>query len=348
VLELGANNQGAGSSKQGPFIINTSFPGLPWLCVLFPAPQGARGGARAGPGMGLGYYQGARPPPSGPFRGKGPGPGGGGSRLNSLSGFAARVGVWATCGRFGGRPGRKKRRTTRTRPPPAYRPTHPHPYPEAHPGCTGCRAHPGCTEVIATHAKRDVGRPARFEKVMGLPVTPVAFTGDYEEVALGWYFFARATKVKVQSLSGDRSAVAAIFDASMAHDGKSALNPLLSSAGGARSARAARSMPGAPLLGFSHAMGEEVIPAARLTLRVVLAVQVYCIEGAAATAAQSMGAAGARRGHQRHCHVPVALPWQMKKKDVVASPWDLQPPFLYVCSPSLSPPCICCSIGTLV
>ena len=113
---------------------------------------------------------------------------------------------------------------------------------------------------------------------MGLPVTPVAFTGDYEEVALGWYFVARATKVKVQSLSGDRSAVAAIFDASMSRDGKSALNPLLSSAGGARSARAARSMLGAALLGLSHVLGEEVIPAARLALRVVLAVQVYCIE----------------------------------------------------------------------
>jgi hypothetical protein len=67
----------------------------------------------------------------------------------------------------------------------------------------------------------------RFEKVMGLPVTPVQFSGDCEEVALGWYFVARATKVKVQSLSGDRSAVAAIFDASMAGDGKGRLNPLL-------------------------------------------------------------------------------------------------------------------------
>jgi hypothetical protein len=123
---------------------------------------------------------------------------------------------------------------------------------------------------------------------VGLPVTPVAFTGDYEEVALGWYFVARATKVKVQSLSGDRSAVAAIFDASMSRDGKSALNPLLSSAGGARSARAARSMLGAALLGLSHVLGEEVIrPTARLTLRAVLAVQVYCIGRAAASAART-------------------------------------------------------------
>jgi hypothetical protein len=93
-----------------------------------------------------------------------------------------------------------------------------------------------------------VRRLTRFEKVMGLPVTPVAFSGDYEVVALGWYFVARASKVKVQSLSGDRPAVAAIFDASMASDGKGLLNPLLSSAGGARSARAARSMLGATLL----------------------------------------------------------------------------------------------------
>jgi hypothetical protein len=47
-------------------------------------------------------------------------------------------------------------------------------------------------------------------------------------------------------------------------------------------------MLGATLLGLSHVMGEEVVPTARLTLRVVLAVQVYCIERAAATAAQSM------------------------------------------------------------
>ena len=133
-----------------------------------------------------------------------------------------------------------------------------------------------------------VRRLKRFEKVMGLPVTPVPFSGDYEEVALGWYFVARATKVKVQSLSGDRSAVAAIFDASSAGDGKGLLNPLLSSAGGARSARAARSMLGATLLGLSHVMGEEVVPTARLTLRVVLAVQVYCIERAAATAAPTL------------------------------------------------------------
>jgi hypothetical protein len=133
-----------------------------------------------------------------------------------------------------------------------------------------------------------VRRPKRFEKVVGLPVTPVPFSGDYEEVALGWYFVARATKVKVQSLSGDRPAVAAIFDASMAGDGKGLLNPLLSSAGGARSARAARFMLGATLLGLSHVMGEEVIPTARLTLRVVLAVQVYCIERAAATASPSL------------------------------------------------------------
>jgi hypothetical protein len=60
--------------KQGSFTTNTSFPGLPWRYVLFPAPQGARGGL----GMALGHHQGARPPPSGPFRGNGPGPGGGG------------------------------------------------------------------------------------------------------------------------------------------------------------------------------------------------------------------------------------------------------------------------------
>jgi hypothetical protein len=45
-------------------------------------PRGAGGARRAtGPGTGLGCHQGARPPPSGPFRVNGPGPGGGQSRL---------------------------------------------------------------------------------------------------------------------------------------------------------------------------------------------------------------------------------------------------------------------------
>jgi hypothetical protein len=30
------------------------------------------------------------------------------------------------------------------------------PYPEVHPGCTGCRAHPGCVIAIATRADQDV------------------------------------------------------------------------------------------------------------------------------------------------------------------------------------------------
>ena len=33
-----------------------------------------------------------------------------------------------------------------------------------------------------------VRRIRRFEEVMGLPVTPSAYTGDYEPLALGWYF----------------------------------------------------------------------------------------------------------------------------------------------------------------
>jgi hypothetical protein len=46
----------------------------PWCCVLLPASPRRPRGRRAGPGMGLGYCQGARPPPSGPFRGQGHGP----------------------------------------------------------------------------------------------------------------------------------------------------------------------------------------------------------------------------------------------------------------------------------
>jgi hypothetical protein len=67
--------------RPGLFTNNTSFPGLPWRCVFsrLPKPQGARGGgARAGPGMDLGYYQGPRPPrPLGAFSGKGAWAGGG-------------------------------------------------------------------------------------------------------------------------------------------------------------------------------------------------------------------------------------------------------------------------------
>ena len=43
-----------------------------WCCIFFLSlPR-----RRAGPAIGLGYYQGARPPPSGPFRGNGPEAGG--------------------------------------------------------------------------------------------------------------------------------------------------------------------------------------------------------------------------------------------------------------------------------
>jgi hypothetical protein len=42
------------------------------------------------------------------------------------------------------------------------------------------------------------------------------------------------------------------------------------------------------LLGLAHVLGEESIPTARLTLRVVLAVQVYFIERAAASVAPTI------------------------------------------------------------
>ena len=133
-----------------------------------------------------------------------------------------------------------------------------------------------------------VKRIRRFEGAMGLPVTPAPYTGDYEPLALGWYFMARASEVKVQSLSTDRSAVSALFDAGTTLRGDGVLNPLLSSAGGAHSARASRSLLGASLLGLSHVLGEEVVSTGRLTLRVVLAVQVYCIERAYCTPSTEM------------------------------------------------------------
>jgi hypothetical protein len=47
-----------------------------------------------------------------------------------------------------------------------------------------------------------VRRIRRFGKAIGLPVTPTAYVGDYEPLALGWYLVARASKAKAQSLSG--------------------------------------------------------------------------------------------------------------------------------------------------
>jgi hypothetical protein len=134
-----------------------------------------------------------------------------------------------------------------------------------------------------------VRRIRRFGKALGLPITPTPYVGNYEPLALGWYLVARASKVKVQSLSGDRSAISALFASAMTLDGGSVPNPLLSAAGGSRSAgAAARSLLGTTLLGLSHVLGEESIPTARLTLRVVLAVQVYCIERAAASVAPTI------------------------------------------------------------
>jgi hypothetical protein len=133
-----------------------------------------------------------------------------------------------------------------------------------------------------------VRRIRRFGKALGLPITPTPYIGDYEPLALGWYLVARASKVKVKSLSGGRSAISAPFASAVALGGRSAPSPLLSAAGGSRSAGAARSLLGTTLLGLSHVLGEKSIPAARLTLRVVLAVQVYCIERAAASVAPAI------------------------------------------------------------
>jgi hypothetical protein len=84
VLELGANNQGAGPPKQGSFTINTSFPGLPWLCVLFPAPRGARGARARGRGWAWGTTRGRARPPRGLFGERGLGRGGEGGGVSRL------------------------------------------------------------------------------------------------------------------------------------------------------------------------------------------------------------------------------------------------------------------------
>ena len=62
---------------QGSFTINTSFPGLPWLFVFFPAPQGARGGGPRGWGLAWGATWGRTHPSRGLFGEMGLGRGGG-------------------------------------------------------------------------------------------------------------------------------------------------------------------------------------------------------------------------------------------------------------------------------
>jgi hypothetical protein len=149
--------------------------------------------------------------------------------------------------------------------------------------------HARSSASTANNIASGVHRIRRFGKAIGLPVTPTAYVGDYEPLALGWYLVARAAKVKAQSLSGDRSAISAIFASAATLDGTSVPSPLHSAAGGSRSASAARPLLGTTLLlGLAHVLGEESIPTARLTLRVVLAVQVYCIERAAASVAPAI------------------------------------------------------------
>jgi hypothetical protein len=57
--------------------------------------------------------------------------------------------------------------------------------------------------------------------------TPTPYIGDYEPLALGWYLVARASKVEVQSLSGGRSAISALFASVVTLDGGSAPNPFV-------------------------------------------------------------------------------------------------------------------------
>jgi hypothetical protein len=107
VLELEANHRRCGSPTQGPFTNKYSFPGLPWRCVLSPAspsPKAPARGARRAPGMGSGYCQEARPPPSslGVFSGEGAwivgrGGGGGKSRLVWEAGGALSCAATRSC-----------------------------------------------------------------------------------------------------------------------------------------------------------------------------------------------------------------------------------------------------------
>jgi hypothetical protein len=149
--------------------------------------------------------------------------------------------------------------------------------------------HARSSASTANNMASGVRRIRRFGKALGLPHhTDAVYRRLRAAGSRLVYLVARASKVKAQSLSGDRSAISALFASAVTLDGSSAPNPLLSAAGGSRSAGAARSLLGTTLLGFSHVLGEESIPAARLTLRVVLAVQVYCIERAAASVAPTI------------------------------------------------------------
>jgi hypothetical protein len=75
----------------------------------------------------------------------------------------------------------------------------------------------------------------------------------------------RASKVKVQSLGADSSAIGQLYAAS------GVANPFT------RPERGLRTSLGSSELGLSHVLGAEKIPTARLTMSVVLAAQEYCL-----------------------------------------------------------------------
>jgi len=84
-------------------------------------------------------------------------------------------------------------------------------------------------------------------------------------LAAAWYIAWRASKVEVQSLGADSSAIGQLYAAS------GVANPF------SRPERGLRTSLGSSKLGLSHVLGEEKTPTARLTMSVVLAAQEYCL-----------------------------------------------------------------------
>ena len=85
------------------------------------------------------------------------------------------------------------------------------------------------------------------------------------QLAAAWYIAWRASKVEVQSLGADSSAIGQLYAAS------GVANPF------SRPERGLHTSLGSSKPGLSHVLGEEETPTARLTMSVVLAAQEYCL-----------------------------------------------------------------------
>ena len=122
------------------------------------------------------------------------------------------------------------------------------------------------SEATINKLSSAVKRIRKFEDAMGVHMVPSVYEPElHSGLAAGWYMAWRASKVKVQSLGADSSAIGLLYAASGVD------NPFT------RPERGLRTSLGSSKLGLSHVLGEEKTPTARLTMSVVLAAQEYCL-----------------------------------------------------------------------